>query len=114
MDIREEDVASSIRVNEVNMKQDENKMNNALDEIGSDAQDQGFYDIAPHSQRIRDAIEIAENYGQIDGAHHKMWVIDKMIKTLCGSQIEYDRFIEEYEEGDDGPETYDWDTGIAP
>ena len=51
---------------------------------------------------------IAYEYGQIDGAHHKTWVIDQMIRELLGT--EYDNFIKEYEE--DGE--YTWDIGIAP
>lgn len=68
----------------------------------------------PESQRIRDAIEIAESYGQIDGDHHKMWVIDKMVRILCGSQAACDEFVERFEAGEDGPDTYTWDRGIAP
>lgn len=57
---------------------------------------------------IDKVINIAYEYGQIDGAHHKTWVIDQMIRELLGT--EYDNFIKEYEE--DGE--YTWDIGIAP
>jgi len=33
-------------------------------------------------QRIDKAIQIAYDYGQIDGDHHKAWVIDQMVRTL--------------------------------
>ena len=59
-------------------------------------------------QRIDKAIEIAYQYAQIDGGHHKMWTIDQIVRELLGD--EYDKFIKEYEE--DGE--YIWDTGIAP
>lgn len=59
-------------------------------------------------EAIDKAINIAYEYGQIDGAHHKTWVIDQMIRELLGT--EYDKFIKEYEE--DGE--YTWDIGIAP
>lgn len=68
----------------------------------------------PLEQRIRDALEIAQKYGQIDGSHHKTWTIDKMVKILCGSKQNYNKFIEKFEEGDDGPKTYEWDSGIVP
>lgn len=57
---------------------------------------------------IDEAINIAYEYAQIDGAHHKTWVIDQMIRELLGT--EYDNFIKDYEE--DGK--YEWDAGIAP
>ena len=52
--------------------------------------------------------ELHTEYGQIDGNHHKTWVIDQIIRELLGT--EYDNFIKEYEE--DGE--YTWDIGIAP
>ena len=55
------------------------------------------------------ALEIAERYGQIDGGHHKMWVIDQMVRVLLKTEDAYKQWVLEYE-GED----YDWDTGIAP
>lgn len=63
-------------------------------------------------ERIDKAIDIAVAYGQIDGAHHKAWVIDQMVRVLAGG--EYERIVREAKDGEDGPETYRWDTGIAP
>jgi hypothetical protein len=75
--------------------------------------------------RIAKALEFASEYGTIDGAHHKMWVIDQMVRALTGCPVvvktanwpegsytyeaqgespEYAAFI-----GDEG-----WDEGIAP
>jgi hypothetical protein len=54
------------------------------------------------------AVDVAYQYGQIDGAHHKAWVIDQMVRILAGG--DYDRLIKEYES--DGE--YEWDTGITP
>lgn len=58
------------------------------------------------------AIDLAIRYGGIDGGHHKMWVIDQMLRALTG--VSYEQIIRESCDGEDGPETYDWDTGIAP
>ena len=55
---------------------------------------------------------IAFRYGGIDGAHHKTWVIDQMVRILAAGQ--YDQIVAEACEGEDGPYTYDWDQGIAP
>lgn len=89
-------------------------------------------------RRIDKALELAANYGGIDGSHHKAWVIDQMVRELTGCPTvqrespfpwadgkrhivdtlgeseEYLEFVREAREGEDGPETYDWDTGIAP
>jgi hypothetical protein len=82
------------------------------------------------------ALAIAIRYGSIDGAHHKQWVIDQMIRALMwcpmvettkldgngkpytfkvqGESPEYLQFLVEAETGEEGPRTYEWDKGIAP
>lgn len=78
-----------------------------------------------------------EVYGGIDGSHHKTWVIDQVARILMGTEIiavnakwddgqSEDRFwlnepSQEYldwvvgmKNGEDGPDTYDYDEGIAP
>ena len=62
--------------------------------------------------RIKKAIDIALDYGGCDGGHHKMWVIDQMVRVLAGD--DYDQIVAEAKNGEDGPETYEWDEGIAP
>lgn len=52
---------------------------------------------------IEKALEIAKD-GQIDGAHHKTWIIDQMVRALTGNG--YKAFVQAY----DG----EWDEGIAP
>lgn len=61
-------------------------------------------------KRIKAALSLAWKYGQIDGDWHKAWVIDRMVRALCGSEEEYKKWVDEYTE--DGE--YEWDTGIAP
>ena len=51
-------------------------------------------------------------YGQIDGDHHKTWVIDQIVRQLIG--YKYDIFIKAVKYGKDGQDTYEWRTGIAP
>ncbi len=81
------------------------------------------------------ALDIARRYGQEDGAHHKMWVIDQMVRALTdcpivtvaaihrgqpytftsmGKSETYKQFVANACSGEDGPDTYEWDTGIAP
>lgn len=60
---------------------------------------------------IEKALDVA-HYGLNDGGHHKMWVIDQMVRALTGDM--YEDWIRELEDGEDGPKTYEWDTGVAP
>lgn len=63
-------------------------------------------------ERIELALAVALEFGQIDGSHHKDWVIDQMVRHLTGDR--YKQLIAEYCDGEDGPETYSWDEGVAP
>ena len=58
------------------------------------------------------ALEVAERFGGIDGDHHKTWVIDQMVRALTGKG--YAAWVADMKDGADGPNTYDWDEGIAP
>ncbi|MFX1499371.1 MAG: hypothetical protein ACFFDH_00240 [Promethearchaeota archaeon] len=62
-------------------------------------------------EKIAKALEIAHD-GSIDGGHHKMWVIDQMVRALAGEH--YDKWVKNHCDGEDGPDTYEWDIGIAP
>ena len=85
--------------------------------------------------RIDRAINYGVGAGGIDGSHHKMWVIDQMLRALTGCPMEprtvvgvggsytyevqgvseeYAKLVREACDGEDGPQTYDWDEGIAP
>ena len=73
--------------------------------------DVAFYEFIEKSQHTRKgrAISLALRYGQIDEGHHKMWVIDQILRGLLGD-AKYEEAIALYE--NDGE--YEWDTGIAP
>ena len=62
--------------------------------------------------RILAALEIAWRYAANDGAHHKDWVIDQMVRLLAKDK--YEHFVQKHNEGEDGPNTYEWQEGIAP
>lgn len=68
--------------------------------------------VADQNKRVNRAIDLAVRYGGIDGSHHKDWVIDQIVRVLAGD--EYERIIKEACDGEDGPETYGWEVGIAP
>jgi hypothetical protein len=87
-------------------------------------------------EKIAKALDLANSYGGIDGAHHKMWVIDQMVRALTGVPVEklvgtdvhghqyeytaqttneeYAAWIRDHCAGDEGPDTYSWDVGIPP
>jgi len=60
----------------------------------------------------KEALDLILRYGGIDGGHHKQWVLDQIVRKLTGDG--YNAWVEEYQLGEDGPETYIWDEGIAP
>lgn len=64
--------------------------------------------------RITAALTLALRYGQIDGAHHKTWVIDQMVRALLQTPDAYAAWVEDACAGEDGPDSYDWDVGIPP
>ena len=86
-------------------------------------------------ERIKKALDVLVEYGGIDGAHHKMWVIDQAIRHLLGCPVfeetlningkprtfitvgeseEYKILVANSCAGEDGPDTYSWDVGINP
>ena len=69
------------------------------------------------NERVNKALEIAWMYSQIDGAHHKAWTIDQIVRALCGDEETYKTWISEYTKpflncGE--MDRYNWDEGIAP
>lgn len=61
---------------------------------------------------LKSALNVLASYGQEDGAHHKTWCIDQAVRAILGP--DYDEFVRAYQTGEDGPDSYEWDTGIAP
>lgn len=76
-------------------------------------------------------------YGGIDGDHHKAWVLDQVARILHGTEViaeeakwdngeseirvhtgkptaEYLLWVKEMKNGEYGPDSYDYDEGIAP
>ena len=64
--------------------------------------------------RIKEALDIAYDFGSVDGAHHKQWVMDQMLRALLAD--DYCEWVAEYEKpiDEDSDDYYEWDTGIAP
>ena len=62
-------------------------------------------------ERIDEALDLITRYGGIDGAHHKQWVLDQVVRVLAP---DYGDWLAEYAIGEDGPHTYQWDQGVPP
>ena len=65
-----------------------------------------------NDEKVEKAREFILDFGGIDGGHHKTWTLDQVLRILCGDH--YDLTVALYKTGEDGPDTYEWDTGIAP
>lgn len=62
--------------------------------------------------KIADIARVIERYGWIDGAHHKDWVLTRVLKIIYGDY--YDKWLEHFCDGEDGPDTYSWEEGCPP
>jgi len=60
----------------------------------------------------KQVLDLIEAWGGIDGGHHKQWLLNEIVKAI--TKDGYEKWVREYEDGEDGPKTYFWDTGIAP
>ncbi len=74
--------------------------------------------------RIESALKFLSVWGQTDGNHHKAWVIDQVVRALCGCHYnetnesfypnhEYNNWVSDYCYLD-GEYEYEWDIGIEP
>jgi hypothetical protein len=77
-----------------------------------------YMPVVSDNEYIDKALYIAWQFSQIDGAHHKAWVIDQMVRALCGTEEKYREYVDAYTKpfvNDAGDEDYyDWDEGIVP
>lgn len=64
------------------------------------------------AQKVLATLELIFSCGGIDGEHHKTWIIDQVVRILTAGV--YDDWVKEYCAGENGPNTYSWDEGIAP
>lgn len=116
------------------MFEDEREVKDIMNQIvNNPVQDIPYVGDRPESQqythpdpRISRALKVAEICGQVEGDHHKAWVIDQMVRALCGCVKDDDDYNDSYKSNKeymdwienycyvDGEQEYEWDTGIAP
>lgn len=57
-------------------------------------------------------LDLIFEYGQIDGDHHKTWVIDQIVRML--TKDKYNEWVKNYVYDEETGDVYSWDKGIAP
>ena len=63
--------------------------------------------------RIEAALKHIYGSGGLDGARHKQWVLDQVVRALTGE--DYAAWCRAWSNGEDGPDTYgEWDRGTPP
>lgn len=67
------------------------------------------------AEKVRDALNILWENGQVEGAHHKTWVIDQLLRALTDDGgPKYDGWAHEWEHPWNEDVDYRWERGIAP
>lgn len=61
---------------------------------------------------IEQILDLIFQYGQIGGEHHKMWIIDQIVRILTVDK--YDDWVKNYSYDTKTGDTYTWNIGIAP
>jgi hypothetical protein len=57
-------------------------------------------------EKVDKAMAIINEYGHVEGHHHKQWCLDQIARILLGNK---------YEDWASGTEAgFEWDKGIAP
>jgi hypothetical protein len=62
--------------------------------------------------KIEDALAVAFENGNVEGEHHKQWVIDQMVRALLGP--EYSVWVERHNADNASKDYPPWDIGTAP
>jgi hypothetical protein len=63
-------------------------------------------------KRIDQSVDLIAQYGGIDGAHHKTWLVDQILRSLL--EDEYTKFVRQMCQGENDEDYYEWNTGTAP
>ena len=69
-------------------------------------------ELQEYRERHDKALAFLCSWGFFDGSHHKAWAIDQAIRILSGDR--YEQLVKDACNGEDGPDTYEWEEGIAP
>lgn len=65
------------------------------------------------NQRLIRIVDMIDEMGAIDGAHHKQWILDQILIVALGTDG-YKDFMKYYKHGGTEDDPIEWDKGIAP
>jgi len=68
--------------------------------------------MSEETEGIEKALSVIRRCGGNDGAHHKDWVLDQVVRAL--TRDGYGKWVAKAKSGEDGPDTYSYSVGIAP
>lgn len=105
--LMESDIISILRSNNKNTKPDKYEKIQTVSELRDVAMNV-YIDDFLKAAASKEATRMILTYGGIDGAHHKMWVLDQVLRIL--NLENYETVLKEFDPDDE----YGWDTGIAP
>lgn len=71
-----------------------------------------FQEQGPSADDLCEIVGMIEHYGMIDGAHHKQWLIDQVLRRLMPGY--YSHWREAYDEDSRETGYSEWDEGIVP
>ena len=57
------------------------------------------------AERDEKVLNFINEWGGIDGGHHKQWVLDQLVRIVAGDG--YEEWVAKYSAGDEGPDTYE-------
>lgn len=63
-------------------------------------------------ENVDNALDIAYEFGGEQSPSAKAWVIDQMVRKLCGDDITYQMWVSYYNSNYN--ENGNWDTGVEP
>lgn len=80
------------------------------------------------SKKVDRTLTFLRHWAHFGGSQHKAWTIDQVVRILtdceydekdkCPKDVDpsetYKEWVRQYEDGEDGPNTYTWVEGIQP
>lgn len=64
------------------------------------------------TEAMKKALQIFNQYGGIEGDHHRTWVLDQIVRALTGPH--YEVYVLYHKHGENGSNTYSYDCGTPP
>ena len=63
------------------------------------------------SDNPEEVLNLIKSYAMVNSVENYQWILDQIVQILAE---DYNEFIAEYSDGDDGPFTFTWEKGKPP